>query len=93
MQVAKIEDDSSLVQDPVVKLQMQMEQLFTMMGKGNDTDAKLDNPDDHMMAVVATSVASFTNANINAWTRETDHMTCNENLLNSIVPISNPICC
>lgn len=49
MQVTKIADDPGVSSDPIIKLQMQKDQLFSMFGKPQKHES-LDNPEDHIMA-------------------------------------------
>lgn len=93
MQVTKIADEPGVSSDPIAKLQMQMGQLLSMFGKPQEHES-LDNPEDHIMAGMVTSFASFTNTNINVWivdTGATDHMTCNKNLFHTLNNLVAPV--
>lgn len=75
MQVTKLDEvhtptsqDQTSTQDPIIRLQSQMDQLFSMIGKSPE---QFDTPEDHMMAGMVSSFAFLTNSNINAWVVDT----------------------
>lgn len=73
--------------DPIQHLQAQMDQLFTMIGKGHDS------PEEHIAGMVS-SFSYFANTNRNAWIIDigaTHHMTGSRNLFHSLNTLNSPI--